>query len=285
MILERNKKIKTAVLLTCHNRKDKTLKCLNALFDATLPSNYEIEVFLVDDGSLDGTGDDVKTQFPQANVIQGTGNLFWNRGMNLAWKKATEKSRFDFYLWLNDDVVLQKNAIKILMKNFRNIGNPESIIVGACRSGTGETTYSGYISLTKKRILKPSGELQLCEYFNGNVVLIPEQVFKRVGFLDPYYHHDQGDFDYGLRAKKMGIHSFVSSGFVGMCERHSELPRWCNPKYPFRTRWKNFISPLGGRPKSTLVFQRKYIGLAPALFHYFTIHLRLLFPKIWKQTN
>ena len=280
-----NKKLKIAVLLTCHNRKDKTLKCLNTLFDATLPSNYKFEVFLVDDGSHDGTGDAVKTQFPQVNVIQGTGNLFWNRGMNLAWKTATEKSRFDFYLWLNDDVVLQRNAIKILLKNFRDTANPDTIIVGACRSVTGETTYSGYISLTKKKILKPTGEIQLCEYFNGNVVLIPEQVFKHAGFLDPYYHHAQGDFDYGLRAKKMGIYSFVSSDYVGTCERHSELPRWCNPKYPLKTRWKSFKSPLGGRPKATLVFQRKYIGLAPALFHYFTIHLRLLFPKIWKQTQ
>ena len=48
-------KIVIAVLLTCHNRKEKTVACLTELYNCTIPANYAFEVFLVDDGSTDGT--------------------------------------------------------------------------------------------------------------------------------------------------------------------------------------------------------------------------------------
>ena len=43
-----------ATLITCHNRKDKTLACLDALFSNHLPDRVLLDVFLVDDGSTDG---------------------------------------------------------------------------------------------------------------------------------------------------------------------------------------------------------------------------------------
>jgi GT2 family glycosyltransferase len=248
-----------------------------------VPKGFCIEVFLVDDGSHDGTGKAVKEKFPHVNIIQGTGNLFWNKGMNMAWQNAAQKGIYDFYLWLNDDVLLETDFITTLLTDFDETKKEESIIVGACKSEKGYVTYSGYRGLRKKQLLQPMGETQLCDYFNGNVVLIPAVTFKSIGFLDPIYHHGQGDFDYGLRAKRKGISSYVSSVYVGTCERNRELPRWCNPNYAFPERWKSFNSPLGGRPKSTLIFQRKYMGLPVAVYHYFTIHLRLIFPGIWKK--
>ena len=43
---------KIAVLITCHNRKEKTLKCLRTLYSQTLPAGAEISVYLVDDGLI-----------------------------------------------------------------------------------------------------------------------------------------------------------------------------------------------------------------------------------------
>ncbi len=93
-----------AVLLTCHNRRDKTIQCVTALYEqAGLEESYSIDVFLVDDASNDGTGEAVKNEFPQVYIIQGNGNLYWNRGMHLAWETAADAQDFDCYLWLNDD--------------------------------------------------------------------------------------------------------------------------------------------------------------------------------------
>lgn len=277
---------KIAVLLTCFNRKVKTLACLNSLYNATLPTNFSFEVFLVDDGSSDGTTNAVNKNYPEVNVIKGSGNLFWSRGMNLAWKTAAEKNDFDFFLWLNDDVTLMNDSLTILLNDYNEIKNIQAILVGACKSMViDKTTYSGYKMYNKGTILNPNQKIQECDFFNGNIVLISSNAFKKVGYIDSIYHHAQGDFDYGLRASKLGIKSYVTSKYVGYCERNKELPVWCNPNYSILKRWKNFKSPLGGRPRLTFIFQKKYIGIFPATFHYFTIHLRMVFPRLWKTSN
>ena len=75
--------MKIAILMTCHNRRETTLRCLRGL-----PS--DVEVYLVDDGSTDGTDEAVKATFPKVNVIRGTGNLYWAKGMELAWKTCLQ---------------------------------------------------------------------------------------------------------------------------------------------------------------------------------------------------
>ena len=83
-------KPRIAVLMACHNRVVTTLCCLERLFNNNLA---DIDVWLVDDGSSDGTETRVRERFPSVNVIKGTGNLYWARGMRLAWEKAIETRR------------------------------------------------------------------------------------------------------------------------------------------------------------------------------------------------
>jgi GT2 family glycosyltransferase len=107
---------KIAVLLTCHNRKEKTLQCLDALYaQQGLEEYFTIEVYLVDDASTDGTAAAITASFPNVHIIQGDGNLYWNRGMHLAWNTASKARDFDYYLWLNDDTFLEKNALEIVL--------------------------------------------------------------------------------------------------------------------------------------------------------------------------
>lgn len=281
--MEKIETYKIAAILTCYNRREKTLSCLDSLSNISLPKGYDLDIFLVDDGSTDGTGEAVREQYSSVNVIQGDGNLFWSKGMNVAWKTARNTFDYDFYLWLNDDVVLFDKLIETLLRDYLKLANKNSIIVGPCMSSKGSITYSGYTNLFKKVKIIPNGVTQECNHFNGNIVFIPKTVFNEVGFIDPVFHHSQGDFDYGLRAKKLGISSFVSSEYLGICEANSELPIWCNPKYPITKRLKLFNTPLGGRPKLTYIFQRRHMGFVYALFHYFTIHIRVIFPQLWRQ--
>ena len=44
-----------AVLITCFNRIDKTINCLDSLYNSKSIDDYLIDVYLVDDGSTDGT--------------------------------------------------------------------------------------------------------------------------------------------------------------------------------------------------------------------------------------
>jgi len=70
-----------AVLITCFNRKAKTLESLRLLFAQDLPPDVSLQVYLVDDGSTDGTGEAIAQTYPQVTILSGTGSLFWNGGM------------------------------------------------------------------------------------------------------------------------------------------------------------------------------------------------------------
>lgn len=269
---------KIAILITCHNRREKTLGCLQSLFQCQIPDNFMFEIFLVDDGSTDGTANLVTEKFPKVNIIQGNGNLFWNRGMHLAWSCAS-KIKYDFYLWLNDDTFLKFNALIILLNDSKLMNN-QSIICGICQSKkTGEISYGGFEKSTHK-IICPNGQPQQCSFFNGNVVLIPKIIFELIGNLDPVFQHGFGDFDYGLRAIKKNISSWVTSEIIGFCE-DNEVPKWRNPKYSFLNRLMNFYTPLGMPPFQHFIYARRHWGLYKAVKDFFSQHMRLIFPSLW----
>jgi GT2 family glycosyltransferase len=88
---------KIAVIITVYNRREKTLECLRHLF-AQDNCGLQITVYLTDDGSTDGTGDEVRRLFPQVVVSRGNGSLFWTGGMNLSWELAMKSDDYDGYL-------------------------------------------------------------------------------------------------------------------------------------------------------------------------------------------
>jgi GT2 family glycosyltransferase len=277
----KNTNYSIGVLLTCFNRREKTISCLKALYQCYLPDNHFIEVFLVDDGSSDNTSEEVKSLFPGVNVIQGNGKLFWNRGMHLAWSRAVQRMNYDFYVWLNDDTILFENALELMLDYSHSVNN-ERIVVGAtCSSITGNLTYGGYEFPKKK--LAVNGRWQNCDYFNGNIVLIPAWVYENAGLNDKRFKHALGDFDYGMRARKLGFIHSLSPVYLGYCELHESDPTWRNHNTPVWKRFLHLYKPLGNNPFEFFLFDFRHNGLLLALTHFFSIHLRMLFPTLWKK--
>ena len=216
--------IKIAVLITCHNRKEKTIKCLHALFNQYDIEEVKLKVFLVDDGSTDGTKQAINELFPNVTVIEGTGNLFWARGTSLAWQEALKsKEKFDYYLWLNDDTYLINAAIKELLKTQRN---DTAIIVGSvCDPITKREVYGG-VKLTNKS-LRPfrfeitdiTGKPQEIDLMNGNVVLVPHSVCNKIGIIDNFFEHAYADVEYSLRARKNDITILLTATHIAECKK------------------------------------------------------------------
>ena len=96
-----------AVLITCYNRKQKTLDCLQRIYQQQLPEEYSLTIHITDDASTDGTPEAVRQQYPQVQLYTGTGSLFWAGGMRYTWRKAME-SKPAYYLLLNDEVQIPK---------------------------------------------------------------------------------------------------------------------------------------------------------------------------------
>jgi GT2 family glycosyltransferase len=218
-----------AALLTCHNRKSKTLASLTALFNQQhLPTTVTIDVYLVDDGSTDGTAETVAQSYPQVKILQGDGNLFWNGGMRQAFTEAVQHD-YDAYLWLNDDTVLYPHAMSQLLDtchHLRERGEQQIIVTGStCDPQTQTLTYGGVVRRSWLRPLKfdlvePGEQVKPCDTMNGNCVLIAREVVQAVGNLDPAFTHYAGDWDYGLRARQQGCTIWIAPGYVGTCSQN-----------------------------------------------------------------
>lgn len=260
--------MRIAVLLTCYNRVETTLRCLRGLFMQELPAECKLEVYLVDDASPDQTGNRVRDEFPQVNVIPGGGNLFWCKGMRLAWDNAIASGiDYDYYLWLNDDVVLKSNALKsalndvFLLEDF-------GVVVGSTSSDGGETEVSYGASDCNLHLLPPNGKPQLAlGRMNGNFVLISRSIFKKVGPIYGGYSHGMGDLDYGYMVRRCGFNFYIASDFVGICPRQPE--RYLGLKN--RTvveRARLLFAPKGYPLRDAVLFKYRNFGVLHALLSF-----------------
>jgi len=262
---------KIAVLVTCHNRKDTTLACLDALYKNKLPKNYQLDCFLVDDGSTDGTSEAISKQFPSVEIIQGDGSLFWAGGMRVAFSAAIEKN-YDYYLWLNDDSILNDTCLSQLIEcNKQHISKQgvESIIVGAMADPiTGKLTYSGirrkkrlFNQISMERIQLLNNQAVKADTMNGNCVLIPDSAVQKLGNIDSAFSHALGDYDYGLRASKLGIEIWVTPHIVGSCAYdHVVKGSYNDINLSLKVRFKKLISIKGLPPYAWMVYCRRHAG-------------------------
>jgi GT2 family glycosyltransferase len=250
--------------MTCHNRRAITLSCLERLSQQSLP----LEIYLVDDGSSDGTSEAVRQDYPSVHVIPGDGSLFWVGGMRLAFAAALE-TKHDYYLWLNDDTLLEPHAITYLLNVHEQLKQNEqvnAIVVGCTHNAKTKTpTYGGAMRSSawysnKFEFVPPSNRIQLCDTFFGNCILIPHTVAQAVGNIDCAFRHTLGDLDYGLRAKALGFSSWIAPKPIATCSRNSVSGSWADPKLSAWQRLQKATQIKAFPIRSWTVFAKRHSG-------------------------
>ena len=258
--------VSIAAILTSYNRAKTTLTCLAGLYaQEGLGESFALEIYLFDDNSPDGTARRVAEAFPRVRLQTGDGNNFWNGGMRAAYGRAMEDG-YDFYLWVNDDTHLFKNAIEELLATYHQAGAGDTVIVGNVQDPeTGRLSYGGLLSPHKNKLKgmgRPpvEGTPQPCDTLNGNCVLIPHAVMERVGNLDRVFTHKMADMDYGYRCVQAGAALYATGVYVGDCERHGELDPWRRPGTTLAERYRALRGPKGLPLGEWKEFCRRYAG-------------------------
>lgn len=277
-----------AVLITCFNRKEKTLRCLKSVFEQDVHLPLRLTVFLVDDGSSDGTSDAVKSLFPSVILLSGDGNLFWAGGMRKAWKEALKLAKFDFFWLVNDDTVLYPTALKELLLADERALNERG--VSGLYSGSTVDPKSGKHSYGGEKLIKPTnyaataafpdGTYQTCEFMNANILLVPATVVDKIGIFSEVYIQSIADYDYSMRAFRAGLPTWILPDYAGTCEYdHSKYEEGSIP--PLKKRLKTLFGAKGYSYKEFLHFIRTYF---PGKYTntLITLWFRTLFPRIWR---
>jgi GT2 family glycosyltransferase len=277
--------VRIAALMTCHNRVACTTQSVRALKAQIVPG-ISLDLFLVDDGSKDGTAQAVINIFPQATILTGDGKLFWCGGMRLAFEQAINKN-YDFYFWLNDDTILDQDALVRMLGAYREASArlcDAAIIVGSTRDPeTGLFSYGGWNQFKKTSGLiswektPPDMDVPIsCDTINGNCVLVSKAVVDRIGNIDAAFQQGLGDIDYGLRAIKNGCQIQIAPGYYGTCTINDNSGLWMDGRLPLYLRWQKLLGPKGLPVKAWGVFTYRHKGhlwflswLAPYILFWF----------------
>lgn len=250
--------MKIAVLITCFNRKEKTIHCLKALKKEFAKTDFEYDIHLTDDGCTDGTSEAVLKECPKAAIYKG-GDLYWAGGMRLCWAGAVKKGGYDYYLLLNDDTYVNENFIPDFIEcHIKEKGN--AIIAGAVCNKQGERTYGSYVIISrlpyKTKQMEPTGKPEYVHLSGANVMFIPCKIVNNVGIFPKFYIHGIADFDYCLRSIKNGYKVITPSRYIGTCEEdHVMISCHKLKEMSLNKRINYFFSPKGASIKQWIYYQ------------------------------
>jgi len=276
-----------AILIACYNRKDKTIGFLNSLVKQNAFEELKPDIYLLDDGSTDGTAEAVNAQFPQVEIVKGSGNLFWAGGMRVIWKHAIAKKEYDLFLLCNDDVVWIDGALERLLSTYTKVKNKGTVLVGSTFSPvTNKMSYGGHalykLNHAAYYALKPDDIAAIpCQLGNANIFLVDSLAVKTIGTFCEDYTHYLADYDYTLTAFKAGLDVLIPPGYYGYCEDDHGV-NWLSGKYSLKKRIDFLYSPKGLAYKEYLHYIKKHFP-ADYAGAFTKLWMKTLFPVIWEK--
>ncbi len=204
------------VVIPAHNNKPEVLEVL-ACVDRQ--RNVDLDVLLVDDGSTDGTSEEVRRRFPRVKVLEGDGRLWWTGANVLGVTDIMERAqREDFVLLLNNDVSIDEEYVAALVACSKRLGRAMvgSTMVDDERrdrmvAGLRLNHRLRITEQTDLSAIRRSDYDDQVDVLPGRGTLVPIEVFQRIGTFDrrrlPHYG---ADYEFSIRARRAGFTLAVS---------------------------------------------------------------------------
>lgn len=139
-----------SIIIVNYNTKELIKNCINSIYKYT--NDIEFEIIVSDNGSLDGSIEMIKSEFPNVILIENNANLGFGKANNKGLKIA--KGKYIFYL--NSDTVLLNNAVKIFYDYWEQNPNKNEIGALGCNLLDGEgnvtSSYANFPDINKSII-------------------------------------------------------------------------------------------------------------------------------------
>jgi len=285
--------IRLIALVSCHNRIEKTKGFLKSFYSLERSDLLSLSLYLLDDGSSDGTGEYIEEHYPQVKLYYGDGSYYWAGGMRYLYEQVKQHN-YDYLLMVNDDILLDSKAIinaYPYITNARENSNAHAI-VGNCMKpeNHAEHSYGGlkYVKLLfGYRFLMASLEDKVVDTMNMNFCLISKGAVDTIGFLDPVFRHQRADLDYGLRLRACGGIIYNITPHVCLCDRNEFDASSYSSNTGYFKKIRSIFSIKEQPVKERFAFYRRYGGRAwiiGFLAPYVTVFLPFLH-TIYKKTS
>ena len=199
------KKPLISIMLLTWNAKEITADCLKSIEKQTF-KNYE--VVLIENGSTDGSASYLKKRFPFIKLVENKKNLGYAGGHNSGIKKA----QGDYFLILNNDIVLDKDFLKELWKHknkadilgVKNYFFDRKNILWAIGSKINKFTMRARLIANKEKDLGQYDNSEVDQAV-GSAMLINKKVIDKVNFLDESFFAYYEETEWQSRAQNAGF--------------------------------------------------------------------------------
>ncbi|HEY6952461.1 MAG TPA: glycosyltransferase, partial [Bacteroidota bacterium] len=205
------------------------------------------EIIVVDNASVDGSLEMLRTHFPHVRVIANDHNAGFARANNL----ALSVSNGDLCLLINPDTIVQEDTLRVMVEFFNNhpetglagckILNPDGSFQLACRRSfptpwVAFTKIFGLAALAPKSRLFGRYNLTYRRYdeshevdaVSGSFMMVRREVYQDVGGLDEDFFMYGEDLDWCYRIQHAGwkifyVHTTSIIHYKGESTRRSSL--------------------------------------------------------------
>lgn len=272
--------VKLSVIIVNYNVKHFIEQCLFSVYKAS--EGIEVEIFVVDNNSVDGSTTLIKEKFPEAILIENKVNT----GFSVANNQAIKLAKGQYILLLNPDTVVQEDTFsKIIefmdatpdagglgVKMLDGQGNfaPES------KRGlpTPEVAFYKMFGFAKffpksKKFGKyhlsylPENDINSVDVLSGAFMFIRKSVLDKIGNLDETFFMYGEDIDLSYRITKAGFKNYY-------------FPKTQIIHYKGESTKRSSLNYVVIFYKAMAIFSQKHFSGSNAFWFNFLIHLAII---------
>lgn len=189
-----------SVLVVNLNGKKWLQKCMPSVLNSDYP---QIEIIVVDNGSVDGSVEFLKENYSKIKVVQLNKNIGWSPANNEGMKLA----RGNIIVCLSNDMEVHPKWLKEIEKVMNSDPKIGIIQCNSLSMWDRKTLDSSMNYLDRFGYsygYAPSNHPQEVFFAEGMAFAVKEEVVKNIGMLDDYYFMEYDDMDFSWRARLAG---------------------------------------------------------------------------------
>lgn len=196
---------KILVIIVTYNAMKWAERCFFSLKNSTIPN----DVFVVDNGSTDGTQQYIKQNFPEFSFHQSESNLGFGKANNLGLEYAL-KNDYDYVYLLNQDAWIESDTFEILI-NIHQTHPEYGIISPLQRNGSRKFDDNFFATTMSNEAIfdqlfpDKSEDLYETKFVMAAHWLVSKECLKRVGGFSPSFPHYGEDDNFIHRCKFHGL--------------------------------------------------------------------------------
>jgi len=210
-----------AIIVVNWNSYADTSQCLDSL---KLLEYRNFATIVVDNGSEDGSGQNLKRDFSEIIFLKNDKNLGFTGGNNTGIRYALKNS-YEYILLLNNDTIVTELFLSLLVKSIENdplIGAIQPKIMfnqnrniiwnagGIFNSFLTKTSTIGENQIDVGQFDKSSET----DWITGCCFLVRSSVIKEIGLLDQRFFIYHEDVDWSFKIKQKGLIMFYEPSSV-----------------------------------------------------------------------